>query len=216
MPRRLRLDPDFRVLDEAETGALLDDAIAAELASDETGVGAYRALFIHFRERDIREVLRQETEPLLPIANAETLFAGWLAEWEAAARGPLASFSATNSDITIDVPAEDRLGEHWCSALVELAEMREDVSAWHRYQSVEKIATLPLTNAGKAEHWGGKEKKAAALGELKKLVRAARNLRDEIRAATGCAGQAGSQRSTAMASTHLASAGALPLGKGAT
>ncbi len=177
----IRLDTNFRVLDEAETCALLDDAIANELASDETGVGAYRALFIHFRERDIREVLRRETEPLLPIANAETLFAGWLAEWEAAARGSLASFSATNSDTTIDVPAEDRLGERWCSALVELAEMREDVSAWHRYQSVEKIATLPLTNAGKAEHWGGKEKKAAALEKLKKLVRAARNLRDEIR-----------------------------------
>ena len=174
------LDPNFRVLDEAETGVLLDGAIADELASDEDEVSTYRALFVYFRERDIREVLRRETEPLPHIADAKTLFAGWLAEWEAAAHAPLVSFSATNSDAIINVPSEDLLGERWSSALSELAQMRAGVSVWHKYQSIESIAVLPLTNAGKAEHWGGKEKKAAALEKLKKLVLAARNLRDEI------------------------------------
>ena len=207
------LDPNFRVLDEAETGVLLDGAIADELASDEDEVSTYRALFVYFRERDIREVLRRETEPLPHIADAKTLFAGWLAEWEAAVHAPLVSFSATNSDAIINVPSEDLLGERWSSALSELAQMRAGVSVWHKYQSIESIAVLPLTNAGKAERWGGKEKKAAALEKLKKLVLAARNLRDEIGPPPDRARQTGGHGFTAMANTHLARAGAFPLGK---
>ena len=170
------IDPGFSILDEAQAGALLDKAIDAVLAGKVESAADYQALFIEHDERDIRAILQRETDPLLPLADADALFAGWQAEWEAAAARLLGEFFAAQVDMPILIPENDLLGDRCKSLQDEWMRGAIAESVAEQRVALLNITSISLRNAGSASNWGGVEAKQAALSQLKSLVLQAREV----------------------------------------
>ncbi len=177
------LDPNFRIIEPAESATLLDDAIEHELARSVDRNSIYHSLFIHFRERDIRAVLREEMEPLSPIASVDELFGGWCDDWRESATPAIATFLKQFGQPAIEPPDNDKLGKEWREILCHLSalhkfEKKHDIEL--AYSTIKDISELSLRNVGKADNWGGKDLLNASRLKRKELVGAAKDLCNEL------------------------------------
>ena len=170
----LKLDPNFRVLDEADMGSLLDASIEEVLSEERSTPADYYNLFFRFRGRDIRATLRKVQLPLPPLADEETLFASWLNHWEKEARERIVSFMQSSHCYHLSPPTDDKLGDRWELILSTQEKMCSNDDLVFQYHCIMTISKIPLTNAGRASNWGGKEEKSVALQKLKEIVRKAR------------------------------------------
>lgn len=166
------LDPAFEVLDEVQSGLLINAAVDDALrdtAADDPAL----EVFARYRTEDVIELLRGMVLRALP-AWPENVLAHWASAqsrlWVQMRPGLIAGLrDALDFAPPGGIPQDDLLADHWRSAQAALAALDNDPSAW-----VGPVARLLAKrgNVGKQGAWGGKE----LLQEAKDRLDRARNL----------------------------------------
>lgn len=174
------IDPNFRILDEAESASLIDEIIRIEFSKNVGVNQKYLQLFEEFSFSEIKAVLQSNRFPLGKIPSSQTLMSHWKKDWASRALTLFDEFMQRNSRIPIRFPQNDLLGERWQQAVVNLENITQTDCLQAKYVHIKEMADIKLNNAGKVANWKSRREKEDALEALKVLVRSARQYRDEI------------------------------------
>lgn len=186
------IDPDFVVLDEAQTALLIDDVLEAYLRASARDQDPALALFERGDSKSIRAALKQGmfSSTVLPDHDSDpmrTWDALWMADCEraiTALRADVAFWEAASyppARLLVEQAADDLQVRIWTVCLPLLDQVRNgtDMRAIMR-ACVEMIATIKLTG-GKSAVWGDKAAVEAAKAQLKHI----RNALEAVAALTG-------------------------------
>ena len=77
----LGIDPNFRILDEAESASLIDEVIKSEFSEYVDAYQKFSPLFEKFSFSEIKAVLQSNRYPLGNIPNSQTLMDHWEKDW---------------------------------------------------------------------------------------------------------------------------------------
>ncbi len=187
-PAEAVIDPDFEVLDEAEAGLLLDDAVETALARLTTEDRPGSQILALYDLRDVRAVLGRyarrgaatDVERALDV-TPEALFAYWQATWAETTQETMhtaladpALHDAFGWIAPETLPADDKLADIWRAVFAhEDALFNGDPDAFAR--TVEALAAGIKLNVGSAKAWGDRETVAAskeALGTIRDWAKA--------------------------------------------
>lgn len=178
------LDPEFTVLDEADSallcGLVVDDLLA-EIASEDTPENAHiLTLFDVYEEYTVRNVL---ANPLLFSVDLPDfppdLMAHWRVQWEDGMAQLVRDF-CKNADFCAAVeiaqqlpwPMDDKLTDVWsaCVPLIQALQDVQDISAG--YSALSRLNSVIDLRGGAAKKWGDALAEAkAVLGTLRETAR---------------------------------------------
>ena len=176
----LGIDPNFRILDEAESASLIDEVIKSEFSKYVDVYQKHSPLFEKFSFSEIKAVLQSNRYPLGEIPNSQTLMDHWVKDWASRAGTLFDEFIQRDLEIPTYIPQNDLLGERWQQAVLNIEKITQSDCLKAKYTHVKEMADIKLNNVGKVANWNSKKEKEYALETLKVLVRSARQYRDKI------------------------------------